>query len=91
MKKHLWHLVLFYLLVTVVFNGVWWIAVPLAIWYMLQYSAYELVLAGFCIDVYFAPTFLLWYYTLAALGVVIFGLFIRPRVRREHSFVSFVS
>ena len=91
MKAHLLHVLICCLLITVVFNGVWWIAIPGVFYYVLRYPAYELLLIGFCIDVYFAPTVFMWHYTIAALLLVLFGHFIRPRVRRQHSFIPFVS
>ncbi len=69
-------------LATLVFNGLWWLALPLCIWYVLTYDAYEVLIGAFCIDVYFAPTLFQLYYTFFAFILVFGGMQIRPMLRR---------
>ncbi|MFM2424426.1 MAG: hypothetical protein RLZZ70_817 [Candidatus Parcubacteria bacterium] len=70
------------LLATLVFNGLWWLALPLCLWYVLTFNAYEVIVGAFCIDVYFAPTLFQFYYTVWALMLVFGGMQIRPMLRR---------
>jgi hypothetical protein len=69
-------------LATLVFNGLWWIALPLCIWYVITYHAYEIIIGAFCIDVYFAPQLFQFYYTGVAIILVVGGIYIRPMLRR---------
>jgi hypothetical protein len=88
MKLYVLHFVLFCILAVAVFNGVWWLSVPLSLWYIVRYRAYELIFLGFCIDVHFAPSFPLFYYTLTATVLVCFGVFLRPRLRQRSGFYA---
>jgi len=72
-----------------VFYAWWWLVVPLAIWQVLRYSAYELVVVALLIDVYYGTPLLFPYYTLAAALAVFLGLLtqplLRPRVSRSNT------
>ncbi len=70
------------LLVTVlVFNGVWFLAVPLALFVMLYFDAYEYIVLAWLIDVYYAPgTWSFWYTGYTTLAVVLTS-WVRPYLR----------
>ncbi len=69
---------LFLLFFTACFNGIWWLAWPVLALMVFSYNAYEAVLVGFLIDVYFAPTVGTLYYTGLTLAAVIIGMALRP-------------
>lgn len=76
-------MVAFFLIVSGVFNGLWLFIVPLLLWYVIRYDAYELMVAAFCIDVYFATGPQQFFYTFAAAGVVLGAIALRPLVRYQ--------
>lgn len=59
------------------------VAIPLSVWYLYNFRAYELVGLGLCIDVYFLFTPTLPYYTLGFLGAFILMELLKPRLRKN--------
>ncbi|MBY0538051.1 hypothetical protein K2P47_01480 [Patescibacteria group bacterium] len=59
------------------------IAVPLSVWYLYNFRAYELVLLGLFIDAYFLSSLGLPYYTLSFLAAVIFMELLKPSLRNR--------
>ena len=71
----------FLVIAQLVFNGIWWLVIPIALYLMLQHDAYEYIFLAWCIDVYFAPTpFTFWYTFMTTAAVVLIG-YLRPYLR----------
>ncbi len=81
MRTFLERIVTTFVIAAAIFNALWWLAVPLVLWYVVRFDAYELIVVAFCIDIYFAPNHTWPYYTLVSAGFVLFGMVIRPRLR----------
>jgi membrane protein implicated in regulation of membrane protease activity len=71
-----------------VFNGIWWLAIPLFIYCLSRYNAYEFVIMAFCIDVYFAPGMFTLDYTVVSLMALIAAIYLRPFLRYKQSLYS---
>lgn len=62
--------------------GLFIIAVPLTIWYLYTFRAYELVFLGILIDAYFLSTVSIPYYALGFLGGFICMELLKPSLRK---------
>ncbi len=51
----------------------------------LQYRAYEFIPLAFCIDCYFSPEPIMFWYTGIVTGVVFLGIVLQPYLRRHQS------
>ncbi|MFN3692668.1 MAG: hypothetical protein ACK4SL_01040 [Candidatus Paceibacteria bacterium] len=49
----------------------------------LQYRAYEFIALAFCIDCYFSPEPIMFWYTTVITIMVFFGIFLQPFIRRN--------
>lgn len=54
----------------------------------LQYRAYEFVALAFCIDCYFSPEPIMFWYTAVVTAVVFLGIVLQPFIRRNHRYES---
>jgi hypothetical protein len=68
----------FVVLSLLVFNGIWFLAVPLCIYCLARYNAYEFVIMAFCIDVYFGSDATIFPYTLVTLAALCVAIIGRP-------------
>jgi hypothetical protein len=59
----------------------WWGAIPLTLWYLWHYHAYELIFLGILIDIQFLPGTIVPYYTLGFIVLVTFSVFLKPMIR----------
>lgn len=50
----------------------------------LQYRAYEFIVLAFCIDCYFSPEPIMFWYTTVITTVVFLGIALQPFIRRNH-------
>lgn len=73
----------FLTLAVVWYFGNFFIAVPMTIWYVYNFRAYELVLLGVLIDAYFLSEIAIPYYTLGFLGAVILMELTKPSLRKK--------
>ena len=64
--------------------GFLWLAVPLSVWYIYQFRAYELVVLGVLIDVHFLTTTALPLYTAGFLMAVGIMELLKPRLRQNN-------
>jgi hypothetical protein len=71
----------FLTVIIVWYFGFFWIAIPLSLWYLYNYPAYELIAVGVLIDGHFMTTFGVPYYTLFFLSAHILMALIKPRLR----------
>ena len=61
------------------------IAVPLSVWYLYHFRAYELVVLGVLIDAYFLSGVGIPYYTVGFLGALWCMELLKPRLRHSDS------
>ena len=59
------------------------VALPLTVWYLYHFRAYDLIVLGLCIDIYFWSAIFMPYYTVGFLGAVLLIEVIKPRLRRH--------
>lgn len=80
MSTALSYRIFFYLLMAGLwYGGLWLLAVIATSWYLYRYTAYELIVLGWCLDVQFMTGIIPWYTVGAALAFVfIEGL--KPRL-----------
>lgn len=69
-------------------NIVWYfgsmiIAVPLTVWYLYNFRAYEIVLLGVLIDAYFLSSLGIPYYTISFLGAFVCIELLKPSLRKS--------
>lgn len=65
------------ILVALVFSPVW--SIPVILWHLFRFSAYELLFVAMCIDMYFGAH--TWpYYTMGAIGGLLLLTWLRPHV-----------
>lgn len=62
--------------------GMFIVAVPLTVWYVYTFRAYEIIFLGIVIDAYFLSTVATPYYTLGFLGGFIFMELLKPSLRK---------
>lgn len=63
--------------------GSYLIGCALVIFLSLQYNAYEYVALAFCIDCYFSPDPITFWYTTVLTTIVLLGIMVQPFIRRE--------
>ena len=63
------------------------IAVPLSLWHLVQFKAYEFIALGILIDLYFMPIRLIPVYTICFVGAFVIMEIIKPRFRNSTSTV----
>lgn len=73
--------VLFMLTAAVGSIGPWWLLLAAALLYAFRYTAYELLLLGFFLDVSYGIAPVPFIYTFAALGILLFMETLKPRLR----------
>lgn len=83
MRYGILRIISFLCLATAWYFDVWWLAIPLLAWHCYHYRAYECVLLGLCIDVQFMNRVGIPWYTLGALGAVVFAEVLKPMLRRK--------
>jgi hypothetical protein len=49
----------------------------------LQYRGYEFILLAFCIDCYFSPEPIMFWYTITIFVIVLLGINLQPFIRRH--------
>jgi hypothetical protein len=54
----------------------------------LQYRAYEFIALAFCIDCYFSPEPIMFWYTTVITITVFLGIVLQPFIRRNHRYES---
>jgi hypothetical protein len=59
------------------------IALPLSVWYLYNFRAYELVFLGMLIDAYFFSVVGIPYYTLGFLSAVVCMELLKPSLRKS--------
>jgi len=74
-------IILFLLVAVAVFNGVWWLAIPLALIVLVYTDAFEYIILAWIIDVYYSPVALTFWYTATTVIVVMVLSWIRPYLR----------
>jgi len=72
---------LLFLIITVLwYVGLWWVSLPLCLWYTYRYTAYELIVLGVCIDIQF-QVYTSWpYYSIFGTTLVIIVEWLRPHL-----------
>jgi hypothetical protein len=73
---------LFGLLTFVWYFNILLVAVPLSLWYLYHYRAYEFIFLGVLIDIYFLPETLVPLYTLIFTSTVVGMEFLKPQLRK---------
>jgi hypothetical protein len=71
-------------LITLWYFAIILIAVPLTMWYLYNYHAYELILAGIAIDAYFLTSVTVPLYTLGFASAVFCMEVLKPRLRNNN-------
>jgi hypothetical protein len=59
------------------------IAIPLSIWYLYNFRAYELLVLGVAIDAHFLSEVSIPYYTLGFFAVIVFMEVLKPSLRKN--------
>ena len=59
------------------------LAIPLTLWHLLQFKAYECIVLGILIDMYFMPIRLIPVYTICFAGAYIILEIIKPRFKNS--------
>lgn len=77
-------LVTFLTLCIVWYFGSMLISVPLTVWYLYNFRAYELLALGILIDAYFLSALSIPYYTLGFLAAIVFMELLKPSLRRTN-------
>lgn len=57
------------------------VAIPLSLWYLIQFKAFEFIVLGILIDLYFMPITLIPVYTICFAGAYIILEIIKPRFK----------
>jgi hypothetical protein len=63
--------------------GLPWLGFILLVFLSVQFAAYEYIALAFCIDCYFSPEPILFWYTGIVTIVVIGGIVLQPFIRRN--------
>lgn len=72
----------FFLITLAWYFGALIIAIPLTLWHLVQFKAYECIGLGILIDLYFMPITLIPIYTLCFIGIFFIIEIIKPRFKR---------
>jgi hypothetical protein len=76
--------IVFITIVILWYFGIILIAVPLTIWYLYSYRAYELIILGVAIDAYFLTSVTIPLYTLGFATAVFCMEVLKPRLRNNN-------
>jgi hypothetical protein len=79
--------IIFFFIITLCFlYGAYIVGLIFVTLLALQYRAYEFIALAFCIDCYFSPEPIMFWYTSVITAIVFGGIFLQPFIRRNQRF-----
>ena len=76
-------IILFVIVALCFLYGSYLVGVVLLFLLSIQYRAYEFIPLAFCIDCYYSPEPIMFWYTGAVTSVVVLGIILQPYLRRR--------
>ncbi len=80
MFSHCFRIFLFLSIIVLWYVGLFWFSLPICLWYVYRYTAYELLVLGVCIDIQFQSYISVPFYTTVSLILVLLFEWLRPHL-----------